>query len=154
MTFTKRVLRIGMPCLGLVLGLLCLGRAAESALAKPGKGIAADDERSDKKQTIVTGLVLGIPCTAGSLWSLVSTVRDRQLIESQQLHHIFQKALKANDGRIDPLQLAMLAEVPLEDADAFLAVWASRLSADFTVDEAGVVVYSFPVAEQNVLEDS
>ena len=132
----KRMVGFGLSALGLTLGFLCLGRAVETALDK-------DPARQDKRETITAGVLLGLPVTVGALWMMSSLERDRRLAYSQRLQALFYKALQANNGRINAMQFAMLAEVSLGEARRCLDTWAGPMNADFDIDEAGVVVYCF-----------
>jgi hypothetical protein len=144
MIFAKRITGIGLSALGLALGLLCLGRAVETAI---------DDkvEQRDRQATLTTGLGIGIPTTLGALWMLRDWQRgdrwDRlirhKLIGHEPLQAIFCKALKANNGKINPIQFALLGQISLAEAQACLKAWADPLGAKTQVDEAGVVVYCF-----------
>ncbi|MGD1897167.1 MAG: hypothetical protein ACFB16_09485 [Phormidesmis sp.] len=138
MTASKRILGFSLSAFGLVLGFLCLGRAVETAFD-------SDPARQNKRETITAGLLLGLPATAGALWMLSALERDRKLAYSQRLQALFYKALKANDGRINAIQFAMLAEVSLSEAQHCLDAWAGPMNADFDVDEAGVIMYCFNV---------
>ncbi len=136
MTTSKHIAGVGLSALGLLLGLVCLGRAAEVAFGNR-------PEQLHKHETITTGLLLGIPCTAGAGLMLIDMEARRRRSRSQRMQTLFYKALKANDGKINPLQFAMLAEVSLAEAQKCLNDWAGPLNADFEVDEAGVVEYCF-----------
>ena len=136
MTKTKYVASVGLSALGLLLGFLCVGRAAETALD-------SNPERLHKRETITAGLLLGIPCTAGAALMLLNTESNRREDRSQRMQTLFYKALKANDGKINPLQFAMLAEVSLAESQKCLNDWAGPLNADLEVDDAGVVEYCF-----------
>ena len=136
MTTSKRIAGVGLSALGLVLGFLCLGKAAEAAFN-------THSEQLNKRETITAGLLLGIPCTAGAGWMLMDIEAGRRRNRSKRMQTLFYKALKANDGKINPLQFAMLAEVSLAEAQRCLNDWAGPLNADFEVDEAGVVEYCF-----------
>ncbi len=140
MANAKRIAGLGLSGLGLLLGFLCLGRAVETALDK-------DPNRLGKRETITAGLLLGIPITASALWMIKDLERSRKLAESERLQALFYKALKANNGRINPLQFAMLGQISVEEAKDCLDAWAVPLNADFQVDEAGVVMYCFNVFE-------
>lgn len=135
MNAAKRITGLGFAGLGLLLGLLCIGRAIETALDKT--------TQDDKRQTVTIGLLLGLPCTAGSLWMLGALQRQQRLMHSKQLQTVFYQALKANDGKINPLQLATLGQISVDDAQDCLEVWAQQLNADLKIDEAGIVVYCF-----------
>jgi hypothetical protein len=136
----KRIMGVGLPALGLVIGVLCLGRSLETALDK-------NPNRPNKPETITAGLLLGIPCMAGSLWLLGAVERDRKLVHSQRLQSLFYQAISANNGRINPLQFAMLAEIPVEQAKDFLEAWAGSLNADCHLDDTGLRVYCFKVSD-------
>ena len=136
MTKSKHLAGVGLSALGLLLGFLCIGRAAETALD-------TNPDRLNKRETVTAGLLLGIPCTAGAAWMLVDAEVRRRRQRAQRMQTLFYKALKANNGKINPLQFAMLAEVSLAEAQRCLNDWAGPLNADFEVDEAGVVEYCF-----------
>ncbi|MGB3293054.1 MAG: hypothetical protein WBB01_08715 [Phormidesmis sp.] len=140
MTSAKRTVGIGLSTCGLLLGLLCLGRAVETALNK-------DLNRLNQSKTVTAGLLLGIPTTVGALWILKDSERSLKLTQSQRLQSLFYKALKANNGRINAIQFAMLGQVSLAEAQTCLDAWAGLLNADFQVDESGIVMYCFPLAE-------
>ncbi len=141
MPSAKRIAGLGLSGLGLLLGFLCLGRAAETALDK-------NPNRLHKRETITAGLLLGIPCTAGTLWGFFALERHRRLAQSDRLQALFYKGLKANNGKINPIQFAMLGQISVEEAKDCLDAWAVPLNADFQVDEAGVVMYCFNVFEE------
>ncbi|MEM9149941.1 MAG: hypothetical protein AAGB19_05755 [Cyanobacteria bacterium P01_F01_bin.3] len=132
----KRIAGYGLSAFGLLLGFLCLGRAVETALDK-------ESVRQNKRETITVGILLGLPTSVGALWMMSSLEGERRLAYSQRLQALFYKALQANNGRIDAIQFAMLAEVSLGEAQRCLDAWAGPMNADFDIDEAGVVVYCF-----------
>lgn len=158
MNSIKRVIRVGLPALGLTIGLLCLGRAFfVGAIAQretkrsPALETALDKNfnRLNKQKTIAVGLLLGIPCTFGSLRMLTTFKRNHKLAQSQRLQVLFYKAIKANHGRINALQLALLAEISVQDAETFLDTWAGPLHASYQMDETGLRVYCFNAPETN-----
>ncbi len=148
MNSMKRIMGVGLPVLGLVIGVLCLGRAFFVG-ATPTLETALDKNpnRLNKPEIITAGLLLGIPCTAGSLWMLNTFNRDHKIAQSQRLQVLFYKAIKANNGSINALQLAMLAEISVEDAKTFLDAWAEPLNADYQIDDTGLMVYRFNASE-------
>lgn len=139
MASSKRTIGIGLSTCGLLLGLLCLGRAIKTTLNK-------NLNRLDKAETVTAGLLIGIPTTIGALWMLRDLERDL-ITQSQPLQALFYKALKANNGQINAIQFAMLGQISFAEAQACLDAWAGPLNADFQVDEAGVVMYCFPLSE-------
>jgi len=138
MTSSKRILGLGLSTFGLLLGFLCLGRAIETAFDK-------NPNRLNKRETVIAGVLLGLPATVGAAWMLSELERERRLTRSQRLQTLFYKALKANDGRINAIQFAMLAEVSLSEAQHCLDSWAGPMNADFDIDDSGVVVYCFTI---------
>ncbi|MEO0520565.1 MAG: hypothetical protein AAF171_25070 [Cyanobacteria bacterium P01_A01_bin.116] len=140
MASSKRILGLGISTLGLMLGFVCLGRAAETALDK-------DPTRLEKRETVTAGLLLGIPTTIGAGLMLSTLERNRKQARSQRLQSLFYKALKANNGKINPIQFAMLGQISLAEAQECLDAWAGPLNADFMIDDAGVVMYCFHLME-------
>ncbi len=139
MTASKRIVGIGLSTVGLLLGFLCLGRAVETVLNK--------DSNLNRSESATAGLLIGLPTTIGALWILRDLERDLKLTRSQRLQFLFYKALKANNGRINAIQFAMLGQVSFAEAQACLDAWADAMNADSQVDEAGVVMYCFPLSE-------
>ena len=135
----KRIVGIGLSTCGLLLGFLCVGKGIETAF----------NRESDRlnQPTATAGLLLGVPTTIGALWILKDLERDLHLTQSKRLQALFYKALKANNGQINAIQFAMLGQVSFADAQACLEAWASLMNADLQVDDAGVVMYCFPLAE-------
>ncbi|MGI8934189.1 hypothetical protein [Leptolyngbya sp. BC1307] len=147
MTAAKYTAGVGLSTFGLLLGFLCVGRAVETALAP-------DATRLNKRETMTVGLSVGIPVTLGALWLFIDLergsqerLRQRQLAHSQRLQSLFYKVLKANSGRINPIQFAMLGEISLIEAQICLDAWAGPLNATSQVDETGVVMYCFDLSE-------
>ena len=136
MVFIKRAVGFGFAGFGLLLGFLCIGRAVETALDR-------NPNRIDKRETVAAGLLLGVPCAAGGLWMLSALKKRERLRHSRRLQTVFYKALKANDGRINPLQFAVLGQISVDEAQDCLDAWARSLNADFKIDESGVMVYCF-----------
>ncbi len=147
MTAAKYTAGIGLSTFGLLLGFLCVGRAVETVLAQ-------DSTRLNKQETVIAGLSVGIPVTVGALWMFTDVergsqrrLRQRQLAHSQRLQSLFYRAVKANGGKINPIQFAMLGEISLVEAQICLDAWAGPLNATSQVDETGVVMYCFDLSE-------
>lgn len=140
MSSAKRITGLGLSAVGFALSLLCLNRAVGAALDR-------NLNWQGKRETVLTGVLIGLPTGASALWILKELERDRTLIYSERLQSLFYKAIKANNGRISAAQFAMLSQVPLEEANAFLDAWSSPLNADFDVDESGAVIYCFQLPE-------
>ena len=136
----KRMAGIGLSTVGLSLSLLCLSQALETVIDR-------NPNRQGDRETGLVGLLIGLPVGAGALWMLRDLERDRNLICSKRLQSLFYRAIKANDGRISAVQFAMLSQVSLVDAKAFLDAWSSPLNAHFEVDQSEAMVYCFPLPE-------
>ncbi len=137
MPTAKHILGFGLSTLGLTLGFLCLGRVASTALAS--------EPQPNRQETMTAGLLLGVPATAGAIWMLKALEQDHTLVGSRRLQTLFYKVLRANEGRINAAQFALLAEVSLSEAKDCLDTWAAMLNADFDIDELGVTIYCFNV---------
>ena len=135
----KHIVGIGFSTCGLLLGFLCIGKGVETAFSK--------DVNHLDQPTATVGLLLGLPTTVGALWILKDLKRDLQLTQSQQLQALFYKALRANNGQISAIQFAMLGQVSFADAQTCLEAWARLMNADLQVDDAGVVMYCFPLSQ-------
>lgn len=138
MNKVRRITGISLSAVGLLLSFLCLGRAVETMLDR-------NPNRQGKRETVLAGLLIGLPAGAGALWMLRDLERDHTLVHSQKLQSLFYRALKANNGRISAAQFAMLSQSSLEEAKTFLDSWAGAMNAQFDVDETGLVVYCFPL---------
>jgi len=137
MPTAKHILGFGLSTLGLTLGFFCMGRAVRAALTP--------EPQPSRREATAAGLLLGGPTVVGAAWMLKALERDRTLASSRRLQTLFYKVLKANEGRIDAIQFALLAEVSLSEAKDCLDAWAAMLNADFDIDEIGVTVYCFNV---------
>lgn len=145
---------MGISALGLAIGMLCLGRAVEAGLQEKG-------DRTQRTETISAGLAVGFSTTVGALWMLRDSERSyrtqkrlRELsqhkhIACQRLQSIFYKALKANEGRINAIQLALVGQISLTDAQVYLETWANLLGANAQADSAGVTLYCFDLSKIN-----
>lgn len=140
MSYKRYAAGVGLGTIGLLLGGLCLGRAVETALNE-------DAGRSKKRETAAVGLLLGVPTMVGALSLLTTAERKRRTEYSARLQALFYKAIRANNGKINAIQFAMLAEISLSQAHECLSAWAVPMNAEFDIDEAGVVMYCFPISK-------
>jgi ribosomal protein L7/L12 len=115
--------------------------------------ISTDKNPTQKdKSAFLGGLLLGIPATvAGGLlvWNLYQNPRKQS---QSQLQAIFFRVLKAGNGRITPLGLAMEAGISGEAAKAYLDERAREFVANFDVDAEGNVYYCFNLGGVSLLE--
>ena len=139
MSYKRYAAGVGLGTLGLLIGFVCLGKAVETTLDRKAS-------RSQKRETTAVGLLLGVPTTVGALSLLTTAERKRRTEYSARLQTLFYKAIRANDGKINAIQFAMLAEISLAQAHECLNAWAVPMNAKFDIDEAGVVVYCFPIS--------
>lgn len=124
----------------LVIGILCLGRALETALDN-------SPNRLGKRETITAGVLLGGPMTAGGGWLLVHDHRQQRLAEQQRLQEIFFKLVKAGRGKVAPLRFAIEANLDGVKANAYLSDRAREFDATFQVDVEGGLIYCFTLGE-------
>ena len=100
--------------------------------------------------TILGGLMLGVPLFAGGGWIVweMSRQYQRQLEAQQQqetdrLNAIFYQLLKAEGGRVTVLQMAMNAQTSPEEARVYLDGKAQEFETTFDVSDRGEIFYLF-----------
>lgn len=97
------------------------------------------------ESTFLGGLVLGIPLTAASGYLLWSWRHRTQQELSDRLDAVFYYLLKANQGSITVIQLAMAANIPGTQAKEYLEQKSQEFNATFEHSDQGNIIYLFPV---------
>lgn len=108
-------------------------------------------EKRDR-DTIMGGLMLGVPLFAGGGWIVweMNRQHQRQLEaqkqqETDRLNTIFYQLLTVEEGRIDALQMAIKAQISPAEARAFLDGKAKEFETTFEIGDRGEVFYVFEV---------
>ncbi|NJN04973.1 MAG: hypothetical protein HC873_22170 [Leptolyngbyaceae cyanobacterium SL_1_1] len=139
----QSVQAVGSGCL-LLLGLFLVGLFLAVSLNP--------ENASDRASSLVAAAVLGgPPLLAGSwlAWHLryqahqVKT--ERQAVLEAQLRRTFFQLLDSNAGQISVLQFAKAANLPGQEARAYLDDRAKEFDTDFSVGEQGQFYYRFPL---------
>ncbi|NEQ33633.1 MAG: hypothetical protein F6K04_21995 [Leptolyngbya sp. SIO4C5] len=124
----------------LLLGFWCLARAAET-------GLDRNPNRLDRRETVLAGLLLGIPAVGFGSYLGLDAYLQKKRQERDRLQGIFFKLVKAGKGKVAPLRFAMEANLSGEMAKAYLDERARIYDADFQVDEQGGVSYYFHLGD-------
>lgn len=107
----------------------------------------------EKLEKIASDMVFGsIFAGAGGALVWSSQAKQRQAkaaalkAEQERLRDVLYPLIKETNGRFSLVQFAIAADIPAEEAKAYLASQATAFSANFDVSEQGTVVYQFPVS--------
>ncbi len=95
------------------------------------------------RDAMLGGFVLGVPATVAGGFLAWSLYRDPRQRSQERLQVAFFRIIKANQGQITPLELAMETGVSGKAAKAYLDERAKEFSANFDVDDAGNIYYRF-----------
>jgi hypothetical protein len=128
----------------LSLGLLCL-LVSFSTLFDLTAEDKTPEEKAEAQSAFWGGFIFGVPLTAGGgyiFWGLRQ--KDQQEL-SDRLDAIFYQMLKANNGKITVLQLAMEAKLPGKQAKEYLNQKSQEFNATFEPSEQGDISYLFNI---------
>ncbi|WOD38312.1 hypothetical protein [Nodosilinea sp. E11] len=107
-----------------------------------------DDDWEDRAETGVALVVFGIAPTVLGTW-LAWNLRHNHEQSSQMLalqqEQLFLQLLQSQAGDLTIVQFAAAAQIPVEQAKAFLDQKAQVLNASFEVKDTGAMVYRFPL---------
>ncbi|MGG6238404.1 hypothetical protein ACQ4N7_07160 [Nodosilinea sp. AN01ver1] len=111
-------------------------------------GSGEDFELEDAAEAGVALVIFGLAPTALGGW-LAWNLRHGSLQTSQSLslqqEQMFLQLLQNQAGDLTIIQFAAAAQVPIEQAKAFLDQKAQLLNASFDVKDSGAIVYRFPL---------
>lgn len=109
-----------------------------------------DDGLEGDKSVFVTLMIVGLPPTSGGIWLWNATQKQGKLSKQEQLdvenkrrQEVLYQLIKEKEGRFTLIEFAMAAELPGEDAKAFLQEQAQAFGANFDVNDQGDIVYRF-----------
>ena len=102
-------------------------------------------EQEEAQSTFLGGIVLGIPFTVGGGYMFWGLRRRHQKELNNRLDAIFYQTLKANNGTISVLQLAMEAQLSGKQAKLYLDEKAKEFNATFEPSDSGDINYLFPL---------
>lgn len=111
-------------------------------------GSGDDFELEDSAEAGVALVIFGLAPTAlgGWLaWNLRHSNQQTSQSLSLQQEQMFLQLLQNQAGDLTIIQFAAAAQVPIEQAKAFLDQKAQLLNASFDVKDTGAIVYRFPL---------
>ncbi|GAX36593.1 hypothetical protein [Nodularia sp. NIES-3585] len=103
------------------------------------------EQKEEAENTVFTGIVLGVPFTAGGGYIFWGLRRRHQKELSDRLDGIFYQIIQANHGKITVLQLAMAAKLPGKEAKKYLNEKSQEFNASFEPSEQGDISYLFHI---------
>jgi hypothetical protein len=110
--------------------------------------VDSDEDWEDRAEAGAALVIFGLaPIALGAwlAWHLRSSEeRPSQMLTLQQ-EQVFVQLLQSNGGDLSIVQFAAAAQIPVEQAKAFLDQKAKVLNASFDVKETGAIVYRFPL---------
>ena len=127
---------------------LLFGLSVSLLAAVYAVGSGEDIEYEDAAEAGVALVVFGLAPTAlgGWLaWNLRQGDRHRPQSLSLQQEQMFLQLLQNQAGDLTIIQFAAAAQLPIEQAKAFLDQKAQLLNATFEVKDTGAIVYRFPL---------
>ncbi len=107
-----------------------------------------DDEWEDRAETGLALVMFGVAPTALGTWlawNLRSNNQQLSQAVSIQQEQMFLQLLQNQAGDLTIVQFAAAAQMPVEQAKAFLDQKAQVLDASFDVKDTGALVYRFPL---------
>ncbi|MBD2111607.1 MULTISPECIES: hypothetical protein [Cyanophyceae] len=107
-----------------------------------------DDDWEDRAETGLALVMFGVAPTAlGSwlAWNLRHGNQQTSQLLSLQQEQMFLQLLQNQEGDLTIIQFAAAAQIPVEQAKAFLDQKAQVLNASFDVKDTGAIVYRFPL---------
>ncbi len=133
-----------------VLAGACLLFGLSISLLAAVYAIGSDDdfELEDSAEAGVALVVFGLAPTAlgGWLaWNLRHSNQQTSQSLSLQQEQMFLQLLQTQAGDLTIIQFAAAAQLPIEQAKAFLDQKAQLLNATFEVKDTGAIVYRFPL---------
>jgi len=126
----------------LMSGFICLMVSASALSELPDKD-QNTLEQQDATDTFVGGIALGVPLVAGGGYMLWGLRRRNEKLLRDRLDSTFYQMLKADNGRITVLQLAMEAQLSGEQAKQYLDQKAKEFNATFEASDQGSISYLF-----------
>ncbi|WP_414565384.1 MULTISPECIES: hypothetical protein [unclassified Anabaena] len=128
----------------LSLGFLCL-LVSFSTLSDLTAEDTTPEEKAEAQSAFWGGIVFGVPLTAGGGYISWGLRRQDQQEVSDRLDAIFYQMLKANNGKITVLQLAMEAKLPGKQAQEYLNQKSQEFNATFEPSDQGDISYLFHI---------
>ena len=110
--------------------------------------VGSDENFEDRAEAGAALVLFGLAPTALGTWLAWNLRYNRQqLSQSQALQQeqLFLQLIQRQAGDLTIVQFAAAAQMPLEQAKAFLDQKAQVLNASFEVKDTGAIVYRFPL---------
>ena len=103
----------------------------------------SQEEKQEALSSILGGLILGVPTSAGGMWLFKGLRQQHQQKINNRLNSAFYRLIEQENGRISLLSFAKEAEITGEEAKKYLDLKAKEFNATFDVNPAGGIYYHF-----------
>jgi large subunit ribosomal protein L7/L12 len=104
----------------------------------------------DREELRAALIFFGLPPLAIGGWLIAGAYQTHQKETRDRLQASFFQILKQNQGRITPLDLAMITGLSGEQAKTYLDTKAKEFGVTFDVDETGGIFYCFSLGQAKV----
>lgn len=101
------------------------------------------EEAGEATQDFYVSMGLAVPMVAGGTWMLWGLRQKNRQQLTENLNSTFYQMLKAGDGRITVLALAMEAQISGVEAKQYLDQKAKEFNANFQNSDTGDISYHF-----------
>jgi predicted HTH domain antitoxin len=92
-------------------------------------------------------VIFGLPSTALGTW-IIWSLRQKHQYKIKQLNlekeQLLLNLIQQNEGEITVTRFALVAQIPIAEAKAYLDEKAKQLNADFEASDEGGMIYKFP----------
>lgn len=116
----------------------------------PAQEMLNEDARYVLDNTVLHGLVFGVPTSILGVWLAMGLFRESQQNKkilkqqaSEEMQSTFYRMLQDNGGRITLLNFAMQSQLPPTTARKYLDDQAKIFNASFKVSDDGGISYHF-----------
>lgn len=103
---------------------------------------------SEQRQGAIAALCLfGLPAVAGGGWLVYGLHQQHRAAlqqSNQALEQLFLQLLQESQGEVHPILFATKAQIPLDQAKAYLDKKALLLNGNFEATDSGGILYRFP----------
>lgn len=137
-----------MQTLQKALAGVCLVFGLSISLLATTELVSSDEDWEDRVEAGAALVIFGLAPIALSTWlawNLRSTEKRPSQMLTLQQEQVFVQLLQSHGGDLSIVQFAAAAQIPIEQAKAFLDQKAKVLNASFDVKESGAIIYRFPL---------
>jgi predicted HTH domain antitoxin len=103
--------------------------------------------QKSKDGALAAMVLFGLPSTTLGTW-IIWSLRQKHQYKIKQLNlekeQLLLNLIQQNEGEITVTRFALVAQIPIAEAKAYLDEKAKQLNADFEASDEGGMIYKFP----------